>query len=108
VRDDMARGYNGYPRPRNPKLARNRGQFGLAWHELRLATTGSPPRLATARERVEDGRRIADAVWERVPAEDRPVWEKTTATHRAGKPIGQADYVLAIRRDACGVRRGGS
>jgi hypothetical protein len=104
VRDEMARGYNGFPRPRAPRHPRNRAQFGLAWHEFRLATAGSPPRLVTARERVEGGRRVADAVWERIPAAERPAYETTTATHRAGAPIGMADYVLRVREDRCGVR----
>jgi hypothetical protein len=76
--EDAVRCFNGCPNPLN-----NVGQFGLNWHEFRLrtetvqinlpdGTTQQLRILSVENERVQGGRRVADAIWERIPVNSRP------------------------------------
>ena len=69
LREDQARGYNGFVGSRKGAYP---PQFGNRWHEFRLETEGTPPRVRISNERVEGGVRVADAAWVRVPDEERP------------------------------------
>jgi hypothetical protein len=66
VLEDAVRAYNGYL---------GHDQFGNVLHEFRIRTkeiTGLGFVFHPTNERVEGGVLVADAVWERVPAVDRP------------------------------------
>jgi hypothetical protein len=83
IDEDAVRGYNGWPNP-----DRQRGQFGLPWHEFRLQTqmvNGTVEILVVQNERTDSsGRLVADAVWIRVPVNERP-------------PVGDRNYVENVR-----------
>lgn len=87
--DDQIRGFNGFPNP-----AHAHGQFGLRWHEFWLKVEGSPPRLVVENERMVGRERVADAVWERIPADRRP-------RQPNGEPYGKPNYVLEVHRASC-------
>ncbi len=87
--EDAVRGYNGYGKWEG-------SFFELYEHEWRLHNGYNPfaefPYLYTEHERVlPDGRRVADAIWERVPWQERST-------------ISRRDYVNQVRRkkqDTC-------
>jgi hypothetical protein len=60
--EDAVRGFNGWA---------GTGQFGFARHEFRLKTTTG--RLEVENEQVVNGRRMADAIWIRVPPDERTI-----------------------------------
>jgi hypothetical protein len=74
--EDAVRGYNGWA---------GTGQFGLAMHEFRLKTDNVDITMPDGRMRrvsiliveneriAPDGRRVADAIWIRVPPGNRPI-----------------------------------
>jgi hypothetical protein len=91
LNEDSVRGYNGFI----PSTVRNSAgeieQFGLRWHEFRLRTElrsipgiGARRILVVENERMENGRLVADAIWERIPVGSRP---------RSGDP----NYVNNVR-----------
>jgi hypothetical protein len=88
--EDTIRGFNGFPIPDN-----NPGQFGLRWHEFWLWTRRVDiPNVGNNLEILEvenEGpdptnptKRIAYAIWERIPAASRPA-------------VGDPNYVNHIR-----------
>jgi hypothetical protein len=82
VLEDAVRGYNGWA---------GKDQFGLELHEFRLKTrmvkiNGVDQRiLEVTNERRLGSRLVADAIWERVPASERP------------QTIGDPNYVEKVR-----------
>lgn len=96
MRDDIARGYNGFLPPRAAH-----GQFDLRLHEYRLALeVGLPSRLQVTRVRQESGMWVADAVWAQVAETERPGhWE------RGGwaPTYGRANYVRLMHEPPCGT-----
>lgn len=100
MRDDMARGYNGFV-----KTTELPGQFAPRLHEYRLAVDGDPP----ARLRVENVRQegrdwVGDAVWTQVAETERPGhWERGGWVPR----FGRANYVRLMHEAPCAAGRVG-
>ncbi|RMD63665.1 hypothetical protein D6833_05390 [Candidatus Parcubacteria bacterium] len=86
--EDAVRGYNGWP----PSTSNYPGQFGLRWHEFWLKTqtvdipnVGTRVILVVENERRDaSDRLVADAIWQRIPANKRP-------------PVGDTNYVEHVR-----------
>ena len=94
MRDDMARGYNGYV-----KTSGLPGQFAPRLHEYRLAVDGDPPaRLRVENVRQEGSEWVGDVVWTQVAETERPGhWERGGWVPR----FGRANYVRLMHEAPC-------